>query len=98
MAQFGRGVFWGKPVFRLTASSQLAESLARGWVEFLTRRNEHTSGVEAKFRGMETAKFGRENGMNDESTLAVLVEKSREKISGIRKLLQVNKINMNLFV
>jgi hypothetical protein len=26
-------VFWGKPVFRLRASSQLAESLARGRVE-----------------------------------------------------------------
>jgi len=30
---FGRGVCWGKPVFRLTASSQLAESLARGRVQ-----------------------------------------------------------------
>ena len=28
-----RGAFWGKPVFRLTASSQLAESLARGRVQ-----------------------------------------------------------------
>ena len=28
-----RGVSWGKPVFRLTASSQLAESLARGRVQ-----------------------------------------------------------------
>jgi len=27
-------------------------------VEFSTRRNEHTSGVEAKFCGMEAAKFG----------------------------------------
>jgi len=29
-----RGVFWGKPVFLLTASSPLAESLARGRVPF----------------------------------------------------------------
>ena len=29
-----RGVSWGKAVFRLTASSQLAESLARGRVAF----------------------------------------------------------------
>jgi hypothetical protein len=36
----------------------LVESLARGPGDFSTRRNEHTSGVEAKFRGMETAKFG----------------------------------------
>jgi hypothetical protein len=28
-----RGVFWGKPVFQLTASSQLAESLAWGRVQ-----------------------------------------------------------------
>jgi hypothetical protein len=28
-----RGMFWGKPVFRLTASSQLAESLAWGGVQ-----------------------------------------------------------------
>jgi hypothetical protein len=27
------GVFWDKPVFRLTASSQLAESLALGRVQ-----------------------------------------------------------------
>ena len=27
-------VFWGKPVFRLTASGQLAESLAPGRVQF----------------------------------------------------------------
>jgi hypothetical protein len=31
-----RRVSWGKPVFRLTASSQLAESLARGRVQFLS--------------------------------------------------------------
>ena len=34
VAEFGRVGAWGKPVFRLTASSQLAESLARWRVKF----------------------------------------------------------------
>lgn len=59
VAQFGRVGPWGKQVFRLTVPAFWAESLARGRV-ISTRRNEHTSGAEPKFRGMETAKFGQD--------------------------------------
>jgi len=38
-------VFWGKPVFRLTASSQLAESLARGRGNFSATERAHKRNV-----------------------------------------------------
>jgi hypothetical protein len=58
-----RGLSWGKPVFRLTASSQLAESLARGRVQFQrdgtsTRRNGDWIDAECRLSG-----FGHETGL-----------------------------------
>jgi len=55
-------VSWGKPVFLLTASSQLAESLARGRGANSSPLNEHTANGGQVERGMETAKFGHEAG------------------------------------
>jgi hypothetical protein len=37
-------------------------SLARGPGAFVPRRNEHTSAVETRGRGMEPAKFGQNEG------------------------------------
>jgi hypothetical protein len=56
-----RGVSWGKPVFLLTASSQLAESLARGRVQI--QRDGMSTQAERRpdCRGMEAAGFGHHN-------------------------------------
>jgi hypothetical protein len=55
-------VIWGKPVFRLTASSQLAESLARGRVQIQRDGTSQQVGTEAKCRGMEADRFGQDIG------------------------------------
>jgi hypothetical protein len=48
VAQFGRvGLFWGKPVFRLTVLSVGRKSGAGAGANS-ARRNEHTSGTEAR--------------------------------------------------
>ena len=67
VAQFGRVGASGKQVLGNTASKKTViimlffPSLARG-PGVLTRRNEHTSAVETRGRGMETAKFVQNEG------------------------------------
>lgn len=48
---------WDKPVFRFAVRHGKAGSLARGRVAFYAT-GEHTSGVEASRRGVESVKFG----------------------------------------
>jgi hypothetical protein len=58
---------WGEQVLGKIASKMMVmimlffQSLARGRVDF-DATGEHTSGVEARPRGMETAKFGHDWG------------------------------------
>jgi len=53
-------VSWAKQVFQLTASSQLAESLARGRVHFQRDGKSTQAQSNPSHRGMEIGKFGQD--------------------------------------
>ena len=70
VAQFGRVGSWdgqvlGKIASKMIMVIMLFSQVLRGGRESLTRRNEHTSAVETKGRGMEPAMPGQDNGSNN---------------------------------